>query len=212
MGLSKRQKKILAFLESFMQENSYPPTIREIGKAVEISSTSVVNYNLEALQRMGYIIRDRTISRGIRLVDELSNPGHNSNLLKIPLLGRIAAGNPIPVMDGAFDSDTDMIDMTRNLVPDPENTYALKVKGQSMIDALINDGDVVVMHYTNTAANGDMVAAWLSDQEETTLKRFFQEGSRVRLQPENKSMEPIWVDANKVQIQGRVVAVIRQIH
>jgi repressor LexA len=97
-------------------------------------------------------------------------------------------------------------------VPQEEGIYALKVQGTSMIDALITDGDVVVMRHTNTANNGDMIAAWLTDREETTLKRFFQEGDRVRLQPENQTMDPIYVDADKVQVQGRVVTVIRQLN
>jgi len=212
MALSERQRKILSFVKTFMLDNGYPPTIREIGKAVSISSAAVVNYNLDALQRSGHIYRDRTVSRGIRLVEGLEELTGANNLVKVPLLGRIAAGAPIQVPDGAYDSDLDMVDLSRDLVSDDENIYALKVQGTSMIDALINDGDIVVMRHTNTANNGDMVAAWLTDQEETTLKRFFHEGSRVRLQPENQTMEPIYVDADKVDIQGRVVAVIRQLN
>jgi repressor LexA len=212
--LSERQKKILEFLKSFNLDNGYPPTIREIGKAVGISSTSVVNYNLDALQRAGYINRDRTVSRGIRLVEEMEQVvRHTADLIKIPVLGRIAAGAPIQVPEGAFDSETDVIELTRDLLPSgPEGIYALKVHGTSMIDALINDGDIVIMRHTNTANNGDMVAAWLLDREETTLKRFFHEGDRVRLQPENQTMAPIYVDPAKVEVHGRVVTVIRQLN
>jgi len=212
MALSERQNKILEFLKIFTLDNGYPPTIREIGKAVGISSTSVVNYNLDALQRGGYIYRDRTVSRGIRLAESLEHAANVGNLIRIPLLGRIAAGNPIEVPEGAFDSETDTIELTPELVPQEEGIYALKVQGTSMIDALINDGDVVVMRHTNTANNGDMVAAWLTDREETTLKRFFREGDRIRLQPENQTMDPIYVDADKVEVQGRVVTVIRQLN
>ncbi|MDM8519610.1 transcriptional repressor LexA [Anaerolineales bacterium HSG6] len=212
MALSERQQNILGFLREFIIENGYPPTIREIGRAANITSTSVVNYNLDVLQRLGHIYRDRTISRGIRLVQEETEAIDVANFISIPLLGRIAAGNPIPVPEGSYDRDTDVIQLTRDLVPEYKNLYALRVKGQSMIDALINDGDVVVMRHVNTAENGDMVAAWLVDQEETTLKRFFHEGNQIRLQPENKTMQPIYVSSNKVEIQGRVVAVIRQIH
>jgi repressor LexA len=211
MALSERQRKILSFVKSFALENGYPPTIREIGKAVNISSTSVVNYNLDALQRTGHIIRDRTVSRGIRLSNGLEGVGVAA-LVKVPLLGRIAAGQPIQVPEGAFDQDMDMVDVSRDLILDEEGVYALKVQGNSMIDALINDGDIVIMRQTNTANNGDMVAAWITDQEETTLKRFYQEGDRIRLQPENQTMAPIYVDADKVNIQGRVVAVIRQVN
>ena len=212
MALSERQNKILGFVRTFTLDNGYPPTIREIGKAVGISSTSVVNYNLDALQRSGHIYRDRTVSRGIRLVDGLEELTGAMGLLKVPMLGRIAAGSPIQVPDGAFDSEMDTIEITRDLVSSDEGVYALKVQGTSMIDALINDGDIVVMRHTESANNGDMVAAWLTDEEETTLKRFYHEGNQIRLQPENQTMAPIYVDADKVEIQGRVVAVLRQLH
>ena len=212
MALSERQKKILGFVRTFTLDNGYPPTIREIGKAVGISSTSVVNYNLDALQRSGHIYRDRTVSRGIRLVDGLEELTGAMGLLRVPMLGRIAAGSPIQVPDGAFDSEMDTIEITRDLVSSDEGVYALKVQGTSMIDALINDGDIVVMRHTESANNGDMVAAWLTDKEETTLKRFYHEGTQIRLQPENQTMAPIYVDADKVEIQGRVVAVLRQLN
>lgn len=211
MGLSERQENILRFVKTFTLDSGYPPTIREIGKAVNISSTSVVNYNLDALQRSGFIYRDRTVSRGIRLVEGLSELTGAANLIKVPLLGRIAAGAPIEVPEGAYDRDIDTVELSRDFVPDDEDIYALKVQGTSMIDAFINDGDIVVMRHTNTANNGDMVAAWLTDQEETTLKRFYHEGDRVRLQPENQTMDPIYVDSDKVEVQGRVVTVIRQL-
>ncbi|MBI1879355.1 MAG: transcriptional repressor LexA [Chloroflexi bacterium] len=212
MSLSERQSKMFSFLKTFTLDNGYPPTIREIGEAVGITSTSVVNYNLDALQREGYIYRDRTVSRGIRLVEGLGELTGAVDLVRVPLLGRIAAGEPLRVFPDSFDSETDTIDLTRDLVPDDEGIYALRVKGTSMIDALINDGDIVVMRHTETANNGDMVAAWLSDREETTLKRFYHEGDRIRLQPENQTMAPIYVDADKVDIKGRVVAVIRQLN
>jgi len=211
MALSERQTKILSFLKSFTLDNGYPPTIREIGKAVGISSTSVVNYNLEALERAGHINRDRTVSRGIRLVEELDSLARNADLVRIPFLGRIAAGEPLRVFTDAIDSD-DTIDLTRDLVPSEKDLYALQVKGDSMIDAFINDGDIVIMRHIETANNGDMVAAWLKDEEETTLKRFYHEGDRIRLQPENKAMEPIYVDPQNMEIKGRVVTVIRQLN
>ena len=210
MGLSERQSKILSFLKTFMLDNGYPPTIREIGEAVGISSTSVVNYNLDALQRGGHIYRDRTVSRGIRLADGLPGTG-SVELVKVPLLGRIAAGEPLRPFPDAYDSD-DTIELTRDLVPDDQGIYALKVHGTSMIDAFINDGDIVVMRHTKTANNGEMVAAWLIEQEETTLKRFYHEGDQIRLQPENQTMAPIYVDPDKVDIMGRVIAVVRQLN
>lgn len=210
MALSERQHKILEFLKSFTLDNGYPPTIREIGKAVGISSTSVVNYNLDALQRAGRIYRDRTVSRGIRLAEGEEAP-KASDFVRVPLLGSIAAGEPLRVFADAIDSDENL-DLPRDFVPTAtKDVYALKVQGTSMIDALINDGDIVVMRHTNTANNGDMVAAWLIDQEETTLKRFFNEGDRIRLQPENQTMDPIYVAPDKIEVQGRVVTVIRQV-
>lgn len=212
MTLSERQNKILSFLKTFTLDNGYPPTIREIGEAVGITSTSVVNYNLDALQRAGMIYRDRTVSRGIRLVEGLSELTGAADLVRIPLLGRIAAGEPLRVFSEGFDGETDTLEITRDIVSDAEGIYALKVKGTSMIDAFINDGDIVIMRHTETAKNGDMVAAWLKDKEETTLKRFFHEGNKVRLQPENQTMDPIYVDPAQIDIKGRVVAVIRQLN
>jgi repressor LexA len=210
MALSERQSKILSFLNNFTLDNGYPPTIREIGKAVGITSTSVVNYNLDALQRAGYIYRDRTVSRGIRLADDPRDTAAGSaNVISIPLMGRIAAGEPLRVFTDVDPEDT--IELTRDLVPAEKNMFALKVQGDSMIDALINDGDIVVMRQAETANNGDMVAAWLTDEEETTLKRFYNEGNRIRLQPENKTMEPIYANPENVRIMGRVVTVIRQL-
>jgi repressor LexA len=212
MSLSERQKNILEFVKSFTLANGYPPTIREIGKAVSISSTSVVNYNLDALQRNGYITRDRTVSRGIRLESGFDGlAGSAVGLVKVPLLGHIAAGSPIDVPEGAYTSE-DTIDVPQEMLTSQEGIYALKVKGNSMIDALINDGDIVIMRHTQNADNGDMVAAWIVDQEETTLKRFFHEGDRIRLQPENQLMDPIYVDPQQLEIQGRVVAVLRQLN
>lgn len=210
MALSERQRKILEFIKSFSLDSGYPPTIREIGEAVDISSTSVVNYNLNALQKEGFIVRDRTVSRGIRLTESLDGLRAAADLIQVPLLGRIAAGTPVPVPEDGFAGET--IDLTRDLVPAGEDTYALQVRGDSMIDAFINDGDVVIMHYQQTAHDGEMVAAWLTNEEETTLKRYYHEGDRVRLQPENSQMQPIYVAPDNLQIQGKVLAVIRQVN
>ncbi len=212
MALSERQSKILSFLRTFILDNGYPPTIREIGKAVEISSTSVVNYNLEALQRAGHIYRDRTVSRGIRLSEGLEELTGSENLIRIPLVGNIAAGEPLMPFEDAYDSDYDYLEVTADLVPQEEKVFALKVEGYSMIDALINDGDIVIMRPAETAETGEMVAAWLQNEGETTLKRFYHEGHRIRLQPENQAMDPIYADPDNVEIKGKVIAVIRQLH
>ena len=212
MALSERQQRILEFIRQFTLKNEYPPTIREIGTAVGISSTSVVNYNLNILQREGHITRNKEVSRGIRLSEGLRELA-SSNIVTVPLLGRIAAGLPIPVPDSDFSPfGGDTVELTRDIVKEEEGIYALEVRGDSMIDALIHDGDIVVMKHQQEANNGDLVAVWLKDEKETTLKRFYHEGSRVRLQPANPTMEPIYADASNVEVQGKVIVVIRQLN
>ncbi len=209
--LTDRQSRILNYIVSFLYKHAYPPTIREIGRALDISSTSVVNYNLNKLEKAGLIERDSQVSRGLKVS---SSPGpSNAHTVRVPVLGTIAAGRPIAVPDAMTVNEAEeMIEVTRELVGDARDVFALHVKGDSMIDAMVSDGDVVVMQATRTAANGEMVAAWITDREETTLKRFYLENGRVRLQPANPSMDPIFVDPANVEIQGRVVAVIRNLN
>ena len=207
MTLSSRQEKILKFIRRFTHEHGFPPTYREIGKAVGISSTSVVNYNLDVLERKKHIRRDRHVSRGLRLTDTV-------DVISIPLVGRIAAGEPVPIPESSVDFSLfdETIEIVSSMLGDPEGLYALQVSGQSMIDALVNDGDIVLMRYQNHANNGDMVAARLRDENETTLKRFYRDGAQVRLQPANPTMDPIYVPAENVEIQGKVVMVIRTLN
>ena len=206
--LSSKQQQILAFLRRFREEKDYPPTVRDILRACGISSTSVVDYNLRILEREGYIRRDREVSRGIEMLDKTQR-----RIIRVPLLGYIAAGEPIPVPT----SDTweaeplDTVEVSSELIRGKEKVYALKVKGTSMIDALINDGDIVLMQQANTAENGEMVAAWLKKDEETTLKKLYRERDRIRLQPANTRMKPIYADPKNVEVQGRVIGVIRQL-
>jgi repressor LexA len=214
MALSERQQKIYAFITRFVREKGRPPTIREIGAHVGISSTSVVNYNLNILAREGLIQREKEVSRGLRVVGQQAKTllGEGSSV-QIPLLGKIAAGAPIPLPgEGMTKWDGEMIALTRELVPNAEGLFALQVKGNSMIDALINDGDIVVMKKQEVADNGDMCAVWLKDKNETTLKRVYQEKNRVRLQPMNPTLKPIYADPRDVQIQGKVILVVRQLH
>jgi repressor LexA len=210
--LSERQQKILEFIRKFIGERQFPPSIREIGNTVGISSTSVVSYNLDALERKGYIERDGEISRGIRLVDTLAE--RMAEVFHVPVLGRIAAGVPIPVPDAdysPFGYDT-TIELTRDIVKDISSTYALEVQGDSMVDALIHNGDIVVMRHQERVENGELAAVWLRDQEETTLKRFYLEGDEVRLQPANPTMGPMFYPANGVEVMGKVLLVIRQLN
>lgn len=212
--LSARQEAMVDFIAKFLDENGYPPTIREIGSACGISSTSVVNYNLTKLEREGFLVRDQQVSRGLRLAAQQISQ-EISNLVKVPLVGRIVASEPCPVpgSDFSFFGADEAIELTRDIVDPHEDLYALQVKGDSMVDAMINDGDIVIMRPHKDVQNGDLVAVWLADKEETTLKRLYKEGSRIRLQPANPTMQPIYIDdAKSVQVQGRVVAVIRKPH
>jgi repressor LexA len=205
--LSPRQQKILTFTRRFIDEKEYPPSIRDIQVGCAISSTSVVDYNLKALERMGYIRRDREVSRAIELLD---GSGRRVRSVAVPLVGRIAAGQPIPVPEGSVAYD-EAVSVTPDMTGGRENVFALRVKGTSMIDALINDGDIVVMEQTDTAQDGDMVAVWLKKEEEVTLKKFYREGDQVRLQPANEALPPIYTDASNVEIQGRVLSMFRPV-
>ncbi|HFD38660.1 MAG TPA: transcriptional repressor LexA [Anaerolineae bacterium] len=211
-ALSERQQQILDFLRNFIQEHRYSPSVREIREQLGISSTSVVKYNLDILEQRGLIERNRAISRSIRLVEQLNE--RLSEVIQVPLLGRIAAGTPIPVPDSDFSPfgyDT-TIELTRDIVKDTRGIYALEVQGDSMIDALINDGDIVLMRHQERVENGEMAAVWLRDREETTLKRFYLEGDRVRLQPANPTMEAMYFPAHNVEVMGKVVCVIRPLN
>jgi repressor LexA len=208
--LTKRQKGILDFIGVYVREHGYPPTIREIGDAVGITSTSVVNYNLNRLAERGYLIRQRDVSRGLRLVDQSPEIVPAGRLVRIPLAGPIVAGEPVEIGERVFDEE-DAIEMSRDLLPQADDLFALKVRGDSMIDAMVNDGDIVIMRPQHEARDGEMVAAWLTDRDETTLKYFYREPDRVRLQPANPTMDPIYVDPAVVQIQGKVLLVVRQV-
>ncbi len=198
------------FIRKYLGENRFPPSIREIGKAVGISSTSVVNYNLRRLEERGYLSREKEVSRGLRLSANAPDLVPSGGVLRIPIAGPIAAGEPIDIGEGVFDEE-DAIELTHDLLPQHDNVYALQVRGDSMIDAMVSDGDIVIMRQQHEAHNGDMVAAWLTDRDETTLKYFFKEPDRIRLQPANPTMDPIYVDPAAVQIQGKVLMVLRRL-
>ena len=212
MSLSTRQQRILDFIRRFSREHGFPPTIREIGEQVGISSTSVVSYNLNALEKKNRIERDRSVSRGLRLVEPRgSHESLGAELIRVPMLGRIVAGEPIPAPE-AVEYAEDTVELAMGMLPDTEDVYALQVQGDSMIDALVNSGDIVLLKYQQDARNGDMVAAYLRDKHETTLKHFYLEGKQVRLQPANPFMEPIFESAKNVEIQGRVIMVLRRLN
>ncbi len=215
--LSERQRNILRFMERYINDNGFPPTIRDIGAATGIDSTSVVNYNLNKLVKAGFLERVAAKSRGMRLVRPL--PGSQqtpirptAEVVQVPMVGRIAAGQPVNVPDNLYADMENPVELPASMLAGVNlgEVYALTVKGDSMIDAMIRDGDIIIMRHTSTAHNGDMVAVWLDEREETTLKYFYDEGERIRLQPAHPTMDPIYVDARQCHIQGRVLSVIRQ--
>jgi len=218
--LSERQRNILKFMESFIEQNGFPPTIRQIGEATGIASTSVVNYNLNKLVKAGYVGRTARASRGLRLVKTVRSRGAHpvtsgGQMARVPLVGTIVASAPVEIPDsiGHYVDEDSYLQVPPGLLRglDASQVFALKVKGDSMIDAMIRDGDIVLFRKQDTAENGEMVAVWLDQRNETTLKYFYREGARVRLQPAHPTMDPIYVDAAQCHVQGRVLSVIRPI-
>lgn len=234
-GLSDRHIKILELLQNY-HNKGYPPSIREIGEQTEITSTSVVNYYLEQLEKWGYIERDRRISRGLRITDKVGEIAGMFNasaqavaqnaadvitdFLRVPIAGRIVASAPAPVpaSDFAYYDAESSLDIARSMLPKRGKTddlYALEVQGDSMIDAMVNDGDYVIMKPIGNNAevrNGEMVAVWLPTRDETTLKYFYKEKDGYRLQPANPTMNPIMIKSTEpLEIKGKVVMVIRKI-
>jgi len=204
-GKSQTRQRILKFLHDFVDDRGYAPTVRDILRGCSLSSTAVVQHHLNVLEREGYIHRDPEVFRSIQLLDR-------KNTIRVPLLGSIAAGEPIPVPSSeTWTSEAvEVLQLTEELTQGKE-VYALKVNGLSMMDALIDDGDIVLMEPANTAEDGDVVAAWLKDKQEVTLKRFFQETGRICLQPANSQMKPLYVNPEDIVIQGRVIGVIRKL-
>jgi repressor LexA len=209
-GLSQRQNSILEYIQRFLQESGYPPSIRDIQDKLKISSTSVVAYNLRKLEERGLIERDNKVSRGIKMPsDSLQTASSlSANTRRVGLAGTIAAGQPIPVPDQG--ESEEYVEVPTEMIPERiKDVYALRVKGNSMIDALIADGDIVLMRYQETAENGQMAAVRVVDRNEVTLKRIYFEGNQVRLQPANPTMDAWYEPAANVQVQGRVVGVVR---
>jgi len=209
-ALSPKQQRIITFINRFLRKNGFPPSVRDIQAGCEISSTSVVDYNLRILEQRGYLRRHAEVSRGI----ELTGFSANGTLVPVPVVGQIAAGEPIPVpTNDTWDVSTgaEIISVPGELIGNREEVYALRVKGMSMIDALINDGDIVLMQAASIVDNGETAAVWLEAEKEVTLKKYYLEADRVRLQPANETMAPIYVTPGNVVIQGRVIGVIRQL-
>lgn len=209
--MTERRSNVLKFLQEFYSENGIPPTVRDIQEGCNISSTSVVDYNLRQLEEAGYINRRKDLARGIELLDNEGQP--ISNAPRVQIVGSIAAGQPIPVFStegSAASEEFDTVEISPDLPRRHGKLFALTVNGTSMIDALIDDGDVVVIKPAQEASNGETVVAWLKEEEEATLKKFYLEGERVRLQPANSAMEPIYCSAENVEVRGKVVTVLRK--
>jgi repressor LexA len=201
---SRTRENILNFISAFRQEKGYAPTVKEIAESCNITSVSVVQYHLDRLERSGAIRRERNKSRSINPVEEARQ------VADIPLLGVIAAGHPIGIPEAnAWDAVTNRVEVPPYMTQGRRGVYALQVRGNSMVDAMIADGDIVVMEQTYDIKNGDVAAVWLKNEQEVTLKKIYFEGERVRLQPCNPFMMPFYHPAVNVEVQGKVVGVIR---
>lgn len=200
-SLSQRQKRILDYIGRHTQEKGYPPTVREIGEGVGLRSSSTVHSHLKALQNLGYIVRDAALTRAIRLADSLNPiPAMKQDL--VPLVGRVAAGQPILADQNIEDHYPVPHEWTAG-----QQCFLLRVKGDSMIEDGILDGDLVLIRSQQTANDGDTVVGLI--ENEATVKRLYREGSRVRLQPANSTMQPIYAD--DVTILGKVVGLLRHV-
>ena len=216
---SEKQKVLLSFIWDYLRENNRPPAYREIEKAIGANSTSVVSHHVGRLEKMGLLSRDDNVARGLSLTDEalallgkLSDSIRQAaNVVQIKLVGDIVASEPVELGNGGFatyDDETVSVDAGR-LPRRHDNLYALRVRGRSMIDALVNDGDIVIMQPVHDVYDGDMVAVWLHLRQEMTLKHIFIEGETTRLQPASPEHEPIFVPSATVEVQGKVVMIQR---
>lgn len=205
--LSKRQQQVYDYIESYIQQKDYGPTVREIGEALELSSPSTVHVHLNTLEQKGYITRDPMKSRSISLTSKPDAPvlgGESfSNSVSLPLVGRVAAGEPL-----LAEQNIESVMMLPTELVGDSASFILSVHGDSMVEVGINDGDYVVVKQQNVAYNGEIIVALVEDG--ATVKRFYKEDGHVRLQPENSSMEPIIVD--DCTIVGKVVAVMRRVY
>lgn len=197
-----RQQRILDYICTFVRMQGYPPTYEEIRDSMGLSTKSLVSHHLRSLEAKGYLRLRRNTPRGIQLANR---PVQST--FRVSIEGQIAAGQPISFGDW----QREFIELTTDIVREQEGLYALRVKGNSMVDALVHDGDVVIMKHQQYADDGDMVAVRLVDENETTLKRLYRENGRVRLQPANPTMKAMYCRPANVQVQGKVVAVIRQV-
>lgn len=203
--LSKRQQDILQYIKVAVREKGYPPSVREIGEAVGLASSSTVHGHLARLESKGLIRRDPTKPRAIEILDLEEDTIPRQRVVNVPLIGKVTAGQPITAVENV----EEFFPLPERMAPSDEQVFMLEIMGDSMIEAGILDGDFVIVRQQQTANNGDIVVA-MTDEDEATVKRFFKEKDYVRLQPENSTMEPIIL--RNVSILGKVVGVFRQVH
>jgi len=206
--VSDTRQQILNFIRKFLDEKGYAPTVRDIVKGCHISTPSVVQHHLNMLEKQGYILRDPEIFRSIQLVERKQEV-----ISSVPLLGTIAAGKPIPVpsSDSWTTVPEQVLHLTREVTQGKKDIYALKVKGNSMIDAFVDDGDTVLIQPTTKVEDSEMAAVWLKREQEVTLKKVYHETGRIRLQPANIEMKPMYYQPEDVEIQGKVIGVLRKL-
>jgi repressor LexA len=205
MSLTKKQREVYMFIDHFVQEHNYSPSFEEIGAGLKLSSLATVHKHITNLEKKGLLRRDYNRSRSIELLPPRGGLkqalGWSSGTV-LPLVGRIAAGRPVEALENP--ETISLADFTRS-----RDVFVLEVRGDSMQDEAILDGDYVLVEKTKGARNGDIVVA-LVEGADTTLKRFYKEGDQIRLQPSNATMEPIMVPASAVELQGRVIGVLRK--
>ena len=199
--LTLKQKKILDSIKDYMNNYEIAPSIEELCEITGLSSSSSIHYHLKILEEKGYIKREAGRSRSMIIIEKENFNNFDEEMIDIPIIGEIAAGEPIY----AYENYSDSIKLARSLISSDE-AFILKVKGKSMIEDLIDDGDMVVVKKQNSANNGDIVVALLPD-DGATLKRFYKEKDRIRLQPANSTMQPIYT--TDLKIQGKVIALLR---
>ena len=201
--LTKRQNEILTYIKKFIVSNGYPPTVREIGEALDVSSPATIHAHLQNLEEKGWIKKQGSKNRAIELLVENEFEPKNENVVEVPLLGKITAGSPIE----AIEQPDEYFSLPTYLLPNDKDVFKLKVSGNSMINAGIFDGDIVIVEKKNTARNGEIVVA-MTDENEVTLKTFYKESNYFRLQPENDTMDPIIL--NNVTILGKAIGLYRK--
>ena len=202
--LTRRQDDVLKYIKEFMVSHGYPPTIREIGSALGISSPATIHSHLKGLEDKGFIKKDGAKNRAIELLVDNEYANQNEDVVEVPLLGKITAGSPIE----AIEMPNEFFALPASLIPKNEEVFTLKVSGTSMINAGILDGDIVIVKRSKVAHNGEIIVA-MTDENEVTLKTFYKEADHIRLQPENDTMDPIILP--NVTILGKAIGLYRQI-